>query len=303
MRILRLHILLWLFVAAAGCNDKTIVPIEDQAPTGQVVKLIVEPNALVTAYCSRTVGITQPFLLETGVRVLIKTKSSSSWESFGFNSPGMYNWNCRLKPKDSFALRYIGALDSFEIQEMIPSSIVIKSVDTSTNIVPGIGKTQVFTLKFRDSAIYKNYYQIYLKRNYRKYNFIQGNTSPVDSQLLTEIMRIDGNELPFIRNAYNNYTDKSILFTDEIFNGVSVEFQCHNLKPWQNTKLEKTLSVEIHLENLTEDVYHYYNTEASHLWQKQSITQLPNPLFSNIPGGFGVIGAKTSDKVIVQYSK
>lgn len=295
------HTILCLAFVLSACNDTSVIPIEDQAPSAQVVKLILEPNTISTAYCNRTAGITQPFLLETNVKLWIKPKNKSVWESFGIANPGIYQWNCSLKPRDSFSLRYHGILDSFEIHEVVPSLVVLNAVDTSTSIVPGIGKTQVFTFKFKDSAIYKNYYQIWLKRNYQKYTYTQGNSTPTDSQLISEIMRIDGNELPFIRNAYNNYTDRSILFSDEIFNGVHVEFQCHNLKPWQNSTGEKTLSVELILENLSESVYNYLNTEAAHLWQKQSITQLPNPLFSNVPKGFGIVGAKTSTKRIIVY--
>lgn len=295
------YIALFIILILSGCEPDYVVPIQNQAPKGQVVKTILEPGELTVAYCNRATGITQPHFLETAVTIQVKNPKSTSINTFNFFQPGIYQWNCTLRPRDSFLFVYQGIIDTFSVADKIPSAIRIQSVDTSTAIVPGIGKTQVFTIRFRDSAIDKNWYQLQVKRQFIRYTFKPGSPLPADSQILTENMRIDGNELPFIRNAYNNYTDRSILFTDEIFNGVNTKFQFHNLKPWSTNPNEKTLSVEIRLENLSQSLYNYLNTEAAHLWQKQSVTQLPNPLFSNVPQGFGVIGAKTSDHKTIPY--
>jgi hypothetical protein len=277
------------------------VPIQNQAPEGQVVKVVLEPNESVFAYCTRATGITQPHFLETHIAIQVQNPKISNTEYFNFFESGTFQWNCTLKPRDSFLFTYQGILDTFTVADKIPSAVTIQSLDTSTAIIPGIGKTQVFTIRFRDSAIDKNWYQLIAKRQFIRYTYSQGSSLPNDSQILNETIRIDGNELPFIRNSYNNYTDKSILFSDEIFNGVNAKFQFHNLKPWPSTAIEKTISVEIRLENLSQPLYNYLNTEAAHLWQKQSVTQLPNPLFTNVPNGYGIIGAKTSDKKTIKY--
>ena len=303
MNFSRCYIVLFLLSLLSACEQNNIESINNQIPQSQVIKAIVEPDNTITAYCSRVAGITQPYLLESGISIKIKSNKFPTDQWFNFTQLGIYQWDCTLKPRDSFIFTYRGVLDTISVADKIPSAIRLQSVDTSTSIVPGIGKTQVFTIQFRDSAIDKNWYQLLIKRQFIKYIFPAGSTVANDSQLLTETVRIDGNELPFIRNTYNNYTDKSILFSDEIFNGVNAKFQCHNLKPWSNSPQEKTLSVEVILENLSQPLYNYLNTEAAHLWQKQSVTQLPNPLFSNIPNGFGIVGSKTTDRKIIVYPR
>ncbi len=285
----------------SSCDNNYVVPIQNQAPEGQVVKVILEPNESIVAYCTRATGITQPHFLETAIAIRVQNPKNTNTEHFNFFEPGTFLWNCTLKPRDSFLFTYQGILDTFTVADKVPAAIAIQSVDTSTAIVPGIGKTQVFTIRFRDSAIDKNWYQIIAKRQFIRFSYSPGASTPKDSQILYEIMRIDGNELPFIRNTYNSYTNKSILFSDEIFNGVNAKFQFHNLKPWPANTIERTISVEIKLENLSQALYNYLNTEAAHLWQKQSVTQLPNPLFTNVPKGYGIIGTKTSDKKTIQY--
>jgi hypothetical protein len=114
-------------------------------------------------------------------------------------------------------------------------------------------------------------------------------------------LKIDGNEIPFQRNNYNNYTDYEILFSDETFNGVLSSLEFYNLLPFSNTKTEKTLSVTITLDNLTKALFDYYNSRAAHLWNQRSITQLPGPIQSNIPNGYGVIGGKTQVSWTIKY--
>lgn len=296
-----IHILLCLCLILSSCEENYVVPIQNQAPEGQVVKVILEPNESIFAYCTRATGITQPHFLETDISIQVQNPKLTNTNYFNFVESGTFQWNCTLKPRDSFKITYQGFLDTFTVADKIPAAITIQSVDTSTEIVPGIGKTQVFTVRFRDSAIDKNWYQLIAKRQFIRYSYTKGISIPSDSQIITETMRIDGNELPFIRNTYNSYTNKSILFSDEIFNGVNAKFQFHNLKPWPSNSVERTISVEIKLENLSQPLYNYLNTEAAHLWQKQSVTQLPNPLFTNVPNGYGIIGSKTSDKKSIQY--
>jgi hypothetical protein len=123
----------------------------------------------------------------------------------------------------------------------------------------------------------------------------------LDSAIEWQTMKIDGNETPFVRNNFNNYTEQEILFSDEIFNGVLSTFRFHNLLPFQNTTSEKTMSVLVTLENISFATYQYYNSRAEHLWSQKSITQLPGPVQTNIPKGYGVLGASTSVKWLIVY--
>lgn len=293
-------IYVFITISAVSCVTEIKVPISTQIAKGPVVKLLLSPDSTLIAYCSKVVDVTSPFYQETNARVTLKTQFQQLPETFSLLAPGQYILKSSLQPKDSFYFNYQTTEDTFSVIGKLPTSINISKVDTSMQLIPGIGYTQSFTIHFKDSAIYSNFYRLFVIQTIKKYN-LDASGKILDSTIISEKMKIDGTELAFLRNSYNSYTDKEILFDDETFNGVAVEFEFHNLTPFYNSKNQKILSRTIVLENTTEALYKYLNTEAAHIWQQQSITQIPGQVSSNIPNGYGVIGAYTATTVTINY--
>lgn len=296
----------WLWYAYAlclllvSCSREIVVPQPDQVAVGPVIECILGTNDTHNIHYSRVAGISEPFKPQPQATILLQTatKRSKPAES---NTAGQFTINnFRLNPRDSFQFSLISPLDTVSVSDVMPSAIRFTKTDTSTEAIAGIGITQVFSLQFRDSAVDENYYRITAQKQVRKYT-LNASGQAIDSITEWQILKIDGNETPFVRNNFNNYTEQEILFSDEIFNGVLSTFRFYNLLPFRNSKTEKTLSVKITLENLSLALYHYYNTRAEHLWSQKSITQLPGPVQSNIPNGYGVVGASTQEEWIIVY--
>ena len=274
----QIHALIFCFtiMGFSSCSREILVPIQDNTATGPVIQCILNTDSAQTLLYSKVVKISS-------------------------NQPGVYQIApCKLAPRDSFSVFFISPTDTFSVTDAMPSSIEFTKTDTFTQAIAGIGSTQNFMIQIKDSAIDENYYKISAKREVKKYIFNNANQL-TDSSITWEPLKIDGNEIPFQRNNYNNYTDYEILFSDETFNGVLSSLEFYNLLPFSNSKSEKTLSVTITLDNLTKALFDYYNSRAAHLWNQKSITQLPGPIQSNIPKGYGVIGGKTQVSWTIKY--
>lgn len=294
----------WLIVAPLflilGCSREIPLPKSAEIANGPVIHMFLQPDSSIVANCSKVVGILNPFEPETNASINIGINSYLP-AALNMKSAGIYSNSIpKLKARDTAVIKYHSITDSFTLRQIIPSNIVFTKTDTLTEPIAGIGITQGFKIQFQDSAIDQNYYRIQAKRLIRKYSRDKNN-NVIDSMEYWETMRIDGSDLPFIRNNYNNYTEQEILFRDETFNGVLTTFHFYNLLPNPSNNLERTLRVSVTLENLSKPLYDYYNSRAAHLWSQKSITQLPGPLTGNIPNGYGVIGAFTSCNWVIKY--
>ena len=284
----------------ASCSREVIVPQPDELAEGPVVECIIETDQQHLVKYSRVVPISEPFVLPSQANITLEIGGSRSNAATNL-TPGNFVINdFPVIARDSFHFRLFSPTDTVIISDAMPSNVVLTKTDTLTQAIAGIGLTQVFSIQFRDSAIDENYYRLSASRQVKKY-LLGSNGQKIDSTTEWQTMKIDGNETPFVRNNFNNYTEQEILFSDEIFNGVLSTFRFHNLLPFQNTNAERTISVLIRLENISAATYQYYNTRAEHLWSQKSITQIPGPIQSNIPGGYGIVGASTSTNWLIIY--
>ncbi|MDA1182117.1 MAG: DUF4249 family protein [Bacteroidetes bacterium] len=300
MNIPKIYRMLFMALACQGCITEIPLPNEAQVYLGPVVHLYIQADSVIVADCSEVASIIGTVKPETAAQMTLYTKHNGK-KNFIQSIPGRYLYTGQpLKARDSFWMDYQKATISFSIAGLVPSNIALIGVDSLLKTIPGIGPTQAYVVHFKDSAIDKNYYRLESYRQVKRY--IRNTTGQViDSSILWELMKIDGTSLPFLRNNYNVYTDKEILFTDETFNGVQSNLTVYNLLPFSNGLNEKTLAVKLILENLSLPLYQYYNSRAAHLWQQKSITQLPMPQNGNIPNGYGVLGAFTKVEWIVNY--
>jgi len=289
-------------VMLASCSREIVVPQPDELAEGPVIECIIEADNQHLVKYSRVVPISEPFVLPNQAHITLEISGTQSAAASNL-SPGSFMINnFPVRARDSFHFRLFSQTDTLIVSDAMPSNVVLTKTDTLTQAIAGIGLTQVFSFQFRDSAIDENYYRLSASRQIKKYVF-GSSGQKIDSTIEWQTMKIDGNETPFVRNNFNNYTEQEILFSDEIFNGVLSTFRFHNLLPFQNTATEKTLSVLVTLENISFATYQYYNSRAEHLWSQKSITQLPGPVQTNIPNGYGIVGASTSTNWLIVYPR
>lgn len=208
--------------------------------------------------------------------------------------------NKTFKPRDSFSVYGSDGLYSFFVRGRIPSKIKITAVDTQTQIVPGIGPAYLMDVAFADSAVDDNYYKLFVWRYYYEYK-LDGSNQRIDSAFKIRKIAIDGSELPFIMNNFNNYSSSELLFSDASFNGTKPIFRIHTPEKVVETLSSRTVKLEVVLENLDKPLYDFYNTRNAHIWQQQSISQLPGVVIGNIPNGFGVAGSFTQNRYTITF--
>lgn len=283
-----------------ACSRDIIEPNTDQMAAGPVIECILTTDSHHVVHYTRVVGISDPFNPQTNATITLSRPNQKSGIAQSLANGTYVLSDFPLNPRDTFQFQLTAPLDTVLLTDVMPSAVSFTKTDTATQAIAGIGLTQVFTVQFRDSAIDENYYRITAQQQIKNY-VISADGRPIDSSTTWKTMQIDGNETPFLRNNFNNYTEQEILFSDDIFNGVLTTFKFHNLLPFNNSKISKTIAVKITLENMSLATYQFYNSRAEHLWSQKSITQLPGPVQSNIPNGYGVIGARTKTEWIIPY--
>jgi hypothetical protein len=112
-----------------------------------------------------------------------------------------------------------------------------------------VGRTKAYRIYFKDSAYKTNYYRIYGVRHYKKYT-IDAVLGKVDSFLYEDKLPIGGTEVCFLRNSYNNYTTKEILFSDEIINGTESMLEFYETLPRSVSNSIVLYQIDIYLENV-----------------------------------------------------
>lgn len=224
-------------------------------------------------------------------------KLSIGFNDYYFNSTGNGNYElngnpllANMKYKLSFDLNN----KNYLVSGKVPNTLSIEALDTQTGPRATFGKSFVIDFTFTDSALYNNYYRVFLVKHYYLYKKI--NKIIVDSTLESELISIYGNELAFVQNNFNNYTNKEILFDDITFNGVKNKYEVYTNANIRSDADSRTLKLELVLENIEPSLYNYYNSRNAHLWQQNSITQTPGIVVGNIPAGFGVVGTYTDVK-------
>jgi hypothetical protein len=136
-------------------------------------------------------------------------------------------------------------------------------------------------------------------RHFKKYT-IDAVLGKVDSFLYEDKLPIGGTEVCFSRNTYNNYTTKEILFSDQIINGTESRLEFYETLTRSVSNSIVLYQIDIYLENIDENIFNYLNSRNAHIWQQNSITQLPTNVIGNIKNGFGIIGGYTNDVIKIK---
>ncbi len=193
---------------------------------------------------------------------------------------------------DSLKIEVTHGNKGFTRSTRVPNRLRIKSVQRFPIVVSFLGRTDGFRLRFQDSAYTDNYYRLWVEERYWLYEKLNDG-SIVDSVLKLRKLPISGTDIAFIRNPYNVYASRELLFNDVTFNGLNTTFEFYRTLGF--SKEERRVSYRVVLENLHPDLYRYYNDRNAHLWQQGSITQQPTKVSGNIDGVYGIFGVYQVD--------
>lgn len=282
-----------------SCIDEVPLMSNDNAPQAIVIHAFINPDSVVNVNIAKISELDEPYVWISNAKVSF-LRNNRDTSILNYISGGNYVSNFQYRNNDSLYLSVDHALYKNVIGIKVPSKVKIRQIDTFSALIGTVGKTRVFRIYFKDSAYNRNFYRIYGIRNLKKYVLDKvGNR--IDSTRFSERISLGGNELPFLRNPYNTYTTKELIFSDETFNGVSAKFEIFETLVKNNSATSVTESIDIYLENISESIYSYLNTRNAHLWQQNSITQLPSKVNGNLGAAYGVFGAYSTDKYTIRF--
>ena len=287
-----------LFMCLQSCIEEVPIVQNSDSPKSLVIHSFIHPDSFVNATVSEVSQITSAYNWINNANLTILSKSKGLF-SFGNFGNGNYSMNQNFLPNDSLKFQITHSLLNDIIPIKIPSRIRINRLDTFTALISNVGKTKTYRIYFKDSAYNTNYYRIYGIRHFKKYT-IDAVLGKLDSFLYEDKLPIGGTEVCFSRNTYNNYTTKEILFSDEIINGTESRLEFYETLPRAISKSIVLYQIDIYLENIDVNIFNYLNSRNAHIWQQNSITQLPTTVIGNIAIGFGVIGAYTNDVIRIK---
>jgi hypothetical protein len=259
------------------------------------VHCFITPDSILTADCRLTAPFGRKDVPVANAKFSL-SKVGHQQDTALYIGNGIHRFSSNTtRANDSLIFKgNVAGIQAFEIPVIIPGHTPIKILDTTRQLIPGIGRAFSVSIWFNDDATKNNYYRCYLYKT--AYKYIYDYTGKIsDSFLKKEIIALFSDNLAAAENDFNNYTSREVIFSDATFNGVFKNIVFYTSDRLQKTAIERPTGIEFHLENISKPLFDFYNTRNAHIWQQQSISQLPGRITGNIPGGYGVVGAYTGD--------
>jgi len=299
-KILYIAVLVLSFTA---CIKEIPYQPDNNIPKLPVLHIFISPDSVVTADCNISTGVFASAQTIDNAVFLLQQNDSIPTNAVAMGT-GDYKFpGLNYKAGDIFRLdATIPGFPAFGLEGKIPNSIIIEKADTGRLLVPGSGNSFFINITFTDSALYDNFYRLQIFKISMKYKY-NNNGFIIDSFISKDIISIYSTELPVAENNFNNYSSREINFSDATFNGVKSSLLFYTADKLLPGKMEKPMKLEVHLQNIDKSLYQYFNTRNAHIWQQQSISQVPGAVLGNLPGALGVAGAYTEDVVLLDLIK
>jgi hypothetical protein len=292
-----------IFISLGSCIKEIPYQTDSRYSSLPAVHCFITPDSIVSVDCRLTAPFGNKDMTVANARFSIQ-KATQIADSSIYIGNGIHRFSSKvLKAGDSFLFNgIITGRQPFSIACAMPGTVTIKTFDTTWKLVPGIGRAYNVLIGFNDDAVASNYYRCFLyKLSYQYVYDYTGNLT--DSFLKKDIIALFSDDPAAMDNSYNNYSSRELLFSDATFNGVLKNIAFYTTDPLVRTSMERPVSIEFHLENISKSLFDFYNTRNAHIWQQQSISQLPGIIRGNIPGAYGVVGAYTSDFTFIQLKR
>ncbi len=259
----------------------------------------LNPDSASSIELNRVVNITEKITGIDDAIIEITNVTNSVKSNFVHSKDGTYSGALNIASNDILNLNVQWDDQQYFAQTIVPNKPLIDTAFSELNFVGSVGYTRLFNFTLTDLAASNDFYRLYLMTKKMVYT-LNSNNAIIDSSIIWEKSSISGEEIGFIRNSYNTYTTKELLFSDESFNGLTSSFVFYLTKP-NNESNSKVIQHRIVLENLPLELFDYYNSRNAHLWQQSSITQSPTPLSGNIPKMYGVFSAYNLTEYLLNY--
>ncbi len=182
---------------------------------------------------------------------------------------------------------------NFRCTFRVPDALQLAETDTFTALFPPGGALFNFRFRISDPDSAADFYRLYVLHTFFSYRDSAGIRDSVLRSEKVDIRAYDPTDYAVASNPANRLNRREILFPDTEFNGGTYRGTIGTFRVPQAGKTYRTTAMRLVAERCDEALYRYYNTRMLHLAQQGNPAGQPGPVSSNIPGGFGVIGAYT----------
>lgn len=190
---------------------------------------------------------------------------------------------------------------NFRSSFRVPDALQLAETDTFTALFPPGGALFTFRFRISDPDSTADFYRLYVLHTFFSYRDSAGIRDSALRSEKVDIRAYDPTDYAVASNPANRLNRREILFPDTEFNGGTYRGAVGTFRIPQAAKTYRTTAMRLVVERCDEALYRYYNTRMLHLAQQGNPAGQPGPVSSNIPGGFGVIGAYTQATKVYRW--
>lgn len=287
---------LWLLaIGFAGCTREIPFDPDTVFEPKPVVYAFLCPDSAVQLQIWKTQSITAPEPTAPVANAVVNWFTEGSFTDVLLGNGGG-RYASPLKAPAAGKRGELAVLNSdfnFRCSFRMPDALQLEETDTFTALFPPGGA--LFTIRFRisDPDSTADFYRLYMVHTFYAYRDSAGLRDSVLRTEKVDIRAFDPTDYAVASNPANRLNRREILFPDTEFNGGTYRGAVGTFRIPQAGKIYRTKTMRLVAERCDEALYRYYNTRMLHLAQQGNLAGQPGPVSSNIPGGFGVIGAYT----------
>lgn len=286
-----------LAVVLVGC-EKTIDFNGEKSDPLTVVNSIITPDSLFWVEVSKSLHISDavafPKVVNAGVDIYENGKFVSTLKHL---HDGFYSGDFKPVAGKEYEIKVETGEVNVSAKTTIPETVKITSLKLdSVQDQDGMENTEL-TLRFNDPEEMKNYYKVsalvvneYAAENNGEYAVATDSYWAKLSSNDRVIVATFGQQDAFDDSSINSYS----IFTDDLINGVSYDLKVlTNTSGYANNTENKVTNIKyvVYLNSISEEYFYYLKSRSKNSWYKDDPFSEPMPIYSNIKGGVGILGA------------
>ena len=267
-----------------------------------IVNGLLNPDSIfrVSVTKSKHITDTNPIPKVTNARVEVY-QGNSLLEELNHTGQGIYTGFSKPVVGELYTLKLTNDKDALETQATIPLPVVIDEVTASSNNNVNAENMFELSLTFTDPPQIENYYRITIHHDQL------GDSDQASSLYLSSndliIRSVFGQDDGLDNTPDNEY----LIFNDRLIDGKNYKLQLsfsdsefYEGYDDQNSNYYKNYKLRLH--SISKDFYLYLKSRNLESWVADDPFSEPVPVFSNIIGGGGVLGAYSTSFSSVSLS-
>ena len=293
-----------------GC-EKTIDFIGDKTDPIIVVNSIISPDSVIWVKVTKSLHISEsgnyPVVTNAEIDIF---EDGNLVSSLTHKKDGIYSSDFFPLSGKDYEIKVITGNTTVKAETNVPETVDISSLELRKVREQGGNENIELTINFNDPGNVKDYYivPVLIIDEYVPENDGENIDTTVSywaglSSNDPVLLATFGQDDAFDNSSNNDYN----IFTDELINGKS-----YDLKVLTNTyafdtnnegEVERKLKFVVYFSSISEEYFYFLKSRNLNNWYKDDPFSEPVPIYSNIKGGAGILGAYSTsvDSTSINY--